>query len=109
MTGARCFNQSAYYVYNGSAAQITGNGLPASVKNLIINNSSGITLSSNTLVSSTLDLISGNLLTNTNTLSLGTSPTNQGTLNSPAGKIIGNFNRQISNSASPILFPVGVS
>ena len=76
---------------------------------MIINNSSGITLGSNTLVSSTLDLISGNLLTNTNTLSLGTSPTNQGKLNSPAGKIIGNFNRQISNSASPILFPVGVS
>ena len=43
VTGARTFSQFANYVFNGSAAQVTGNGLPATVKNLTINNSSGVT------------------------------------------------------------------
>ncbi len=64
-TGTRYFNQFANYIYNGSAAQITGNGLPALVKNLTINNVTGVTLSANTVVSGTLNLINGNLLTST--------------------------------------------
>ena len=77
VAGTRSFNQSANYIYNGSVAQVTGNGLPTTVKNLTINNANGVTLSANTSVSGTLNLINGNLLTNTNTLSLGTSVTNQ--------------------------------
>lgn len=107
-TGTRYFNQLANYVYNGSAAQITGNGLPFLVKNLTVNNVIGVTLNANTLVSGTLNLINGNLLTGPNTLSLGTSISNLGTLTNSAGKILGNFNRWISNSSN-ILFPVGTS
>jgi hypothetical protein len=109
VTGSRSFSKNANYIYNGNIAQNTGNGLPASVKHLIINNSLGVSLSSSTNVSKTLELTDGNLITSSYTLSLGTSPTNLGALSNPTGKIIGNFNRQISNSASPILFPVGVS
>ncbi|MCC6254709.1 MAG: T9SS type A sorting domain-containing protein [Ignavibacteriaceae bacterium] len=108
MTGTRTFNQYANYVFNGNTAQVTGNGLPASVKSLTVNNSAGITLSSNTLVNGTLNLVSGNLFTNSNSISLGTSVTNLGILNSSAGTVIGNFNRWISNAAS-VLFPVGTS
>ena len=43
LTGAtgtsKTFSTSASYEYNGSAAQVTGTGLPATVKNLTINNS----------------------------------------------------------------------
>ena len=107
-TGVRYFNQFANYVYNGSAAQITGTGLPFLVKNLTVNNVNGVTLNANTLVSGTLNLLNGNLLTGPNTLSLGTSISNLGTLTNSAGKILGNFNRWISNSSN-ILFPVGTS
>ncbi len=108
VTGSRTFNQFANYVYNGSSAQVTGNGLPSSIKNLTINNSAGVSLSSNILVSGTLNLITGNLITNSNSLSLGTSITNLGTLLISTGRVVGNFNRWISNSSS-ILFPVGTS
>ncbi len=108
VTGIRAFNQFANYIYSGSTTQNTGNGLPASVKNLTINNFASVTLSANTSVSGALNLINGNLLTSTNTLSLGTSITNLGTLTNSAGKILGNFNRWISNSSN-ILFPVGTS
>jgi len=107
-TGTRSFNQYATYLYNGSAMQVTGSGLPVTVKNLTIDNINGVTLSANTSVSGKLNLINGNLLTNTNTLSLGTSITNLGILANSSGKIIGNFNRWISNSTN-ILFPVGTS
>jgi hypothetical protein len=108
VTGTRSFNQFANYIYNGSSAQVTGNGLPAAVKNLTINNAAGVTLSSNVSVSGMLNLVTGNLITNSNTLSLGTSVTNLGTLNIISGKLIGNFNRWLSNSTN-ILFPVGTS
>ena len=109
VTGYRSFGKNATYIFNGNTAQVTGDGLPASVKYLTINNSSGVSLSSNTNVSKTLELTNGNLLTSSNTLSLGTSHFNSGTLNNSFGKIIGNFNRQISNSVNSILFPVGTS
>jgi hypothetical protein len=107
-TGTRSFNQFANYIYDGSVAQITGNGLPTTVKNLTINNAAGVTLSANTSISGALNLINGNLLTNVNTFSIGTSVTNPGSLNVTSGKTIGNFNRWISNSSN-ILFPVGTS
>ena len=107
-TGTRYFNQYANYVYNGSSAQFTGNGLPFSVKSLTVNNDNGVTLNANTLVSGTLNLINGSLFTGPNTLSLGTSISNLGTLTISAGMILGNFNRWISNSSN-ILFPVGTS
>jgi hypothetical protein len=108
VSGTRTFNQLANYIYNGAAAQITGNGLPTTVKNLTINNAAGVTLSANTSVYGALNLINGNLLTNINTLSLGTSISNPGTLSVTSGKTIGNFTRWISNSSN-ILFPVGTS
>src|SRR5205085_8620077 len=46
VTGTRTFN-TANYAYNGSAAQVTGNGLPSIVNNLTINNSAGVTLTNN--------------------------------------------------------------
>jgi CSLREA domain-containing protein len=47
VSGARSFAANANYTYNGSAAQVTGNGLPdfLSLSPLTINNSAGVTLS----------------------------------------------------------------
>jgi hypothetical protein len=108
VTGMRLLNPMANYVYNGSAAQVTGNGLPSTINNLTINNSSGLTLSSSTSVSGVLNLENGSLKTEINYISLGTSVSNVGTLVRTSGKVIGNFRRWFSNLVvANVLFPIG--
>ncbi len=59
-TSVRTFNTGANYTYNGTAAQATGDGLPATVNNLTINNASGVNISANdVIVSGTLALTNG--------------------------------------------------
>jgi autotransporter-associated beta strand protein len=41
VTGTRNFSTGANYIYNGTATQNTGNGLPATVNNLLIKNTGG--------------------------------------------------------------------
>ena len=43
-TRQRNYNPLAHYVYNGLVPQVTGKGLPATVRNLEVNNSTGVTL-----------------------------------------------------------------
>jgi hypothetical protein len=105
LSGTRSFSPYSNYIYNGISAQLSGSGLPSNVKSLTINNSSGVTLSNNTSVSN-LNLINGNLITGYNSISVGTSKTNKGLLNTTNGKVLGNLNRWLSNS-NPNIFPVG--
>ncbi len=78
-TNSRTFSTSGSYTYNGSVAQIVGTGLPTSVNNLTINNSSGVTLDNNVEVNGTLSLTSGvliiesgnNLIANTKSIGSG--------------------------------------
>jgi len=53
------FSSGANYVYNGSSAQVTGSGLPASVNSFTINNASGVSLSDNLEVTNILYLTNG--------------------------------------------------
>ena len=41
VSGTRTFNTGAYYIYNGSVNQSTGDGLPLTVSSLVFNNSGG--------------------------------------------------------------------
>lgn len=75
VTGTRTFSTGANYTYNGSAAQVTGNGLPATVNNLTINNSAGVTLSGSTAVNGTQTLTIGALSIGANTLTLNNALT----------------------------------
>ena len=59
--GTRSFSSNANYVYNGTAAQVTGTGLPSTVKSIKVNNSAGVSLTSNLLVNGTLYLANGQL------------------------------------------------
>ncbi|WP_440707538.1 T9SS type A sorting domain-containing protein [Gracilimonas sp. BCB1] len=78
-TGTRNFRRSGSYTYNGSSAQITGNGLPNRVNNLTINNSSEVSLDNDIEVEGTLSLTSGilsiesgiNLIANTKAIGSG--------------------------------------
>ena len=58
---ARTFSGAANYIYEGIAAQLTGNGLPVTVNGLTINNANGVTLSRNVTVGGTLAVTSGTL------------------------------------------------
>lgn len=62
VTGTRTYSTAANYIYNGAAgAQVPGNGLPATVNNLTVDNSSGLTMTAACTVHNTLYLTSGTL------------------------------------------------
>ncbi len=110
VTGSRSYNTAADYIYNGSAAQVSGDGLPSTTRNLTIDNASGVTLSNSTGASGTLSFVTGNVITYTNTLSLGTSSSVLGTLSRTSGHVVGNFRRWVDNTAaSGVVFPVGTN
>ncbi|MFZ4590981.1 MAG: G8 domain-containing protein [Ignavibacteria bacterium] len=58
-TTTRTYSTSANYIYNGSSAQVTGNGL-TSAANLTINNTAGVTTSGDLAVNGILNLQSAN-------------------------------------------------
>lgn len=110
VTGSRTFNTGAGFIFNGTSAQISGSGLPATVRNLSINNASGVTLSNSVNTTDILTMSAGNITTGGNTLTLGTGITSTGTLVRTSGVVVGNFRRWVASAtASNILFPVGTS
>jgi hypothetical protein len=109
-SGTRTFNTVGKYHYNGSSAQVTGSGLPGTVRELKIENASGVTLSSGANVASHLTLTEGALSTGSNTLTLGSSAESVGTLTYTDGRIIGNFKRWLAASTvDDVLFPLGTA
>lgn len=83
-TTTRSFSTGANYTYSGTAAQVTGADLPATVNNLTLNNASGLTLSNNIAAAGTVTLTAGDLSLNGNTLALGAT----GTLSESAGNTV---------------------
>ena len=67
-TAVRNFSPEASYTYIGTAAQVTGDALPATVYRLTINDSLGVTLSHTTAVSGIVTLTGGALITGSDTL-----------------------------------------
>ncbi|MDO7874124.1 GEVED domain-containing protein [Hymenobacter sp. ASUV-10] len=70
VTGTRLFSDDASYEYNGTAAQVTGTGLPVSVLNLTVNNATGATLTQSTSIERMLTLTNGNLRLGSSNLTL---------------------------------------
>ncbi|MBJ6107847.1 VCBS repeat-containing protein [Hymenobacter sp. BT523] len=75
--GTRTFGPNARYEYGGSAAQVTGTGLPATVADVTIANAAGVTLTNpTTTISGTLTLASGGLtVPEGNALTIGSGAT----------------------------------
>jgi len=55
-TGIRYFSSAATYVYNGTAAQVTGDALPIQVRNLTITNPNDVTLSQGVAIAQVLTI-----------------------------------------------------
>ena len=106
---------SGNIVFNGSGIQnYTGGGTISNTINFTINNPAGITLLSSATFPATLTMTTGNIALNGNTLTLGTSTANRGTLSWTNGFIVGSgsFTRWFSTSAITLgnvlgLFPMG--
>lgn len=99
VSGSRTFSTAANYTYNGTSAQVTGNGLPSTINSLTINNASGVTLTASTSLTGDLTVSSG-------TFDLGAHSANRsssgGTLTLSAGTTlkIGGTGSLPSNYAS---------
>ena len=61
VAGVRTFSPDASYVYNGTVAQLTGSGLPATVRNLTVNNAAGVALTQDVALTQVLTIQAGNL------------------------------------------------
>ena len=92
------FTEDAHYVYSGTLIQETGNGLPASLQRLTIDNFEGVNLTADLRVTGTLDLISGILHTGDNALILGEKPEDKAELRFRNGMICGEL-RYMTNIA----------
>ena len=87
------YSTGANYVYNGTAAQVTGNGLPATVSNLTINNTAGVTLPSAKTITNNLSITTGAFL------NLGTFTHSAGTLTlGGAGQLNGSWGSTASSA-----------
>ncbi len=75
VTGARAFAADATYAYNGAAAQVTGNGLPAAVRELEAANPGTLTLTQAAAVTHVLRLSAGTLVTSDFALTLRSAAT----------------------------------
>lgn len=75
MSGARNYSTGANYEYKANVSQIFGNGLPTTVNGLAINNPNGFTLNSDYLVNGSLNMLSGSLDLNGQTITLGNTAT----------------------------------
>ncbi len=107
-TGTRSLNASADYTYNGTSAQVTGNGLPSTINNLILNNSAGLTLTNTVTASNGITFTSGKITTGTNELRTTNNSTSCITGQSASNYVIGNLRRTVSSSGT-YTYPVGTS
>jgi len=88
VTGTRTYNAAANYTYNGTSAQVTGNGLTQNIPaNITINSTSTVTLSAATTLSGNLLISSGILNTSNYDLSLGGNFNNSGTFTAGSSNI----------------------
>ncbi len=67
VTGTRTYNAGSF-IYNGSSAQVTGNGLPATINDLIIANVAGVTLNGTHTINGVCTVNAGALLLGTGTI-----------------------------------------
>jgi hypothetical protein len=100
-TGSRSFSPDAHYVYNGSSAQVSGSGLPASVRSLTVNNAAGLTLSQAVSIAQLARLQSGNLNTGGQSFTLLSSASGTALVDNSGGVVsgTGTMQRAITNTA----------
>lgn len=109
VSGTRSFSTGANYIYNGTAAQVTGNGLPGSVNGLQIDNSAGLTTSGDVNVTGTLTFTNGCITPGALTVfQVSNKSTSAVTGHSATSYLKGSMRRYV-NSSGTYDFPIGTS
>jgi hypothetical protein len=81
VSGTRSYNSGASYVYDGTVGQVTGDGLPATLKSLTISNTvAAVVLSQNTAVTNLKVSANTTLDSNNKTVTTPNAPTLNGCL-----------------------------
>ena len=75
VSGGRSFSADALYTYNGTVAQATGSGLPATVRTLTLGNAAGLALASALTATTSVALPTGVLALGANVLTLAPAAT----------------------------------
>lgn len=102
-TTCRTYSSGANYEYNGTAIQVTGNGLPANINNFVINNSTGVSLTNAVTVDGVATFNNGVLTTIASKL-LTISATGSATAYSSSSYVNGPI-RKTGNAV--FVFPTG--
>ncbi len=108
VTGTRSYNTNGDYTYNGLVTQVTGDGLPATIHNLTINNSTYATLTNTVSINNILYLTSGQLITGSNEAIVINAATTSITGHSATNYVRGNLRRYV-NSTGSYDFPLGTA
>ncbi len=104
-SAAPTYGAGATLEYKGSAVQTTGPELTATVPNMTINNSNGVTLNGSATVNGALTLSNGKVTTGANTLSIGSAGSVSG---AGAGNyVFGNLRRTFLTGAQSFTFDIG--
>ncbi|MGY3089538.1 hypothetical protein ACVWYF_002586 [Hymenobacter sp. UYAg731] len=102
LAGTRTYSPLANYIYNGTAAQVTGLGLPTTVLAVGVANPANVTLSQALSLSQGLNLSQGNLNTGGFAFTLLSSATGTAGVVNAGGIVVGNttVQRYINSSNS---------
>jgi len=102
------FNErSATVTLDGTSDQnITG---AETFYNLTFSNTSDLYINNNISISNTLSMSGGDFYAQGNKFTLGTGAGTPGTLTYTSGTVIGQFERWVTSTATPYLFPVGTA
>jgi len=103
--GTRTFSSLADYTYNGSVSQVTGDGLPATVRNFTVDNPLEVALTGDLNITGLLTMAQGNIVTAGNEFMLSNG--SAASLVYTAGTVVGAFERNIVQTGQDYLFPVG--
>ena len=95
------FGTTTNIIYDGTTATTSSFELPTSgLNNLTVNNAAGVTLSGSNTVNGVLNFVSGKLITDANSLTIGTSGSITGA-GAGTGWVVGNLIKQTATDASP--------
>ncbi len=104
-TGTISYSPEANYTYRSMISQSSGNGLPGLVKTLSVDNPAGLELASDLQVTDALALVDGCL--GGAAITLGTSPSANGSLTRQTGYVSARLTRWLAPEDTSILFPLG--
>ncbi|MBX2926700.1 MAG: T9SS type A sorting domain-containing protein [Saprospiraceae bacterium] len=109
VSGSRAFNTAANYVYNGTTAQSTGNGLPASCARLTVDNELDVALTNAVTINNQLILTDGHLALGNSNLTISPSASIIGASIDSYIRTNGTGILKRTVSTTPVQFPVGNS